>query len=197
MSLSAKDKVLSTAARLFYAQGYHQTGINQIIEESKVAKASFYYHFPSKESLAIAYLGHTREVLQAEMDMVLAADSGPGAKILALFERLYLWREDPGYNGCVFLKISNEFGAAHLPVQEQVVLSKNAFRAFFVTLIQELEGQTGLGLSGQALADVLVVLFDGASTEALAVGGTWPLDAACVAVKGLLGLNENSRGQNE
>lgn len=50
--LSPKKRILVAASELFYLQGYTSTGINQIIRESKTAKASFYDHFPSKENLA-------------------------------------------------------------------------------------------------------------------------------------------------
>ena len=51
-----KTKVLNTAAQLFYKQGYNATGINQIIDESSIAKASLYNHFKSKTELLYAYL---------------------------------------------------------------------------------------------------------------------------------------------
>lgn len=52
----ARDRIVETAARLFESQGYAATGINQIIGESKTAKASFYDYFPSKELLGKEYL---------------------------------------------------------------------------------------------------------------------------------------------
>lgn len=53
---SPAERIISTATRLFESQGYAATGINQIIAESKTAKASFYDHFPSKELLGKEYL---------------------------------------------------------------------------------------------------------------------------------------------
>ena len=49
-------QILETASRLFFRQGYTQTGINQLIDESGVAKRTFYRHFASKEALGMAYL---------------------------------------------------------------------------------------------------------------------------------------------
>jgi AcrR family transcriptional regulator len=46
--LSVRERILKTATHLFYIQGIKNTGINQIIAESMVAKASFYQYFPSK-----------------------------------------------------------------------------------------------------------------------------------------------------
>jgi AcrR family transcriptional regulator len=54
--IPVRDRILNTATRLFYRQGIKNTGINQIIAESKVAKASFYQHFPSKKQLILSCL---------------------------------------------------------------------------------------------------------------------------------------------
>ncbi len=51
MAEGVKERILKKATELFYVQGVHNTGINQIIDESCVAKASFYHHFPSKDDL--------------------------------------------------------------------------------------------------------------------------------------------------
>ena len=53
---SVRERILSTATRLFYRQGIRSTGVNQIIRESQVAKASFYQYFPSKDRLILACL---------------------------------------------------------------------------------------------------------------------------------------------
>lgn len=42
----AKQHILETAARLFEQQGYHATGLNEIIRESNTPKGSLYYYFP-------------------------------------------------------------------------------------------------------------------------------------------------------
>jgi len=53
---SARHRVLTTASALFYAEGVHAVGIDRIIAEAGVAKATFYYHFPAKDELVRAYL---------------------------------------------------------------------------------------------------------------------------------------------
>ena len=53
MSKQTKDKILETATRLFYFQGFHGTGLNQILKESGAPKGSLYHYFPDgKEQLA-------------------------------------------------------------------------------------------------------------------------------------------------
>jgi TetR/AcrR family transcriptional repressor of lmrAB and yxaGH operons len=43
---SAKEQILQAAARLFEKQGYHATGLNEILRESGTPKGSLYYYFP-------------------------------------------------------------------------------------------------------------------------------------------------------
>ena len=49
----ARNRLLATATRLFYAEGIHAVGIDRIIAEAGVAKATFYNHFPSKDDLVL------------------------------------------------------------------------------------------------------------------------------------------------
>jgi TetR/AcrR family transcriptional repressor of lmrAB and yxaGH operons len=50
---TAREKILQTASELMEKQGYHGTGLNEIIQKSGAPKGSLYYYFPEgKEQLA-------------------------------------------------------------------------------------------------------------------------------------------------
>jgi AcrR family transcriptional regulator len=54
---SSRQRILDGAAKLFRANGYAATALNDIAAEAGMRAASLYYHFPSKEDLV-------REVLR-------------------------------------------------------------------------------------------------------------------------------------
>lgn len=75
---SSKEIILETAAQLFAKQGYHGTGLNQIIRESGAPKGSLYYYFPDgKEELAIACVHLIREILQEKLKYQMTRHAKP------------------------------------------------------------------------------------------------------------------------
>ena len=51
-----RERLVRTAAELFWNQGYAQTGVNQIIQEANATSGSFYHFFKSKQELAMAVI---------------------------------------------------------------------------------------------------------------------------------------------
>lgn len=90
-----KELIIKTASHLFQCQGYHGTGLNQIIEESGAPKGSLYYHFPNgKEEIALeAILLMKQQVLEDAQKDLDEKDSAVDAfqfhinNIAALFDK--------------------------------------------------------------------------------------------------------------
>lgn len=81
------ERIIATATRLFESQGYAATGINQIIAESKTAKASFYEHFASKELLGKEYLARYGAEHLALIRTLMERAPGP-AEFIASWARI-------------------------------------------------------------------------------------------------------------
>ena len=78
MKTNTKDIFIDTASSLFANQGYHATGISEILKESNAPKGSLYYYFPQgKEQLAQEALQKTAEKISTEILDVLAKASTP------------------------------------------------------------------------------------------------------------------------
>ncbi len=107
-SSDPKQRILETATRLFYQQGYHATGINQVIAEAEVARASLYLHYESKEALLAAFLNYRHEYWFSKLRAATDAVNTPRKKIMAAFDFLYNMNEQENFRGCAFLNILSE-----------------------------------------------------------------------------------------
>jgi AcrR family transcriptional regulator len=100
--VSAKHRILNTALQLFHQQGYHSTGINQIIDESNVAKASLYEIFHSKEELCIECLHKRHDIWFGKLrDQVTKARTSK-SKTIAAFDFLFQMNIEEDFRGCSF-----------------------------------------------------------------------------------------------
>src|SRR6476646_5610910 len=52
----SREKILKCAHDLFYCVGYHATSVDDILRDCGVAKSNFYYHFRTKDDLALEVL---------------------------------------------------------------------------------------------------------------------------------------------
>ena len=169
---------MDTASRLFYHQGYNATGINQIIQEAEVAKASLYEHFRSKEDLLIAYLEFMFEQTIGRFRQVASAKADAKEKISAIFEFLSLNTNSKGFHGCQFLNIAGEIPAENLRVYDIIRKQKNGLRSLFAEiLISDSMGEEELQ-SAESIADGIYLLFDGAIMSCKLYGDSWPVVAA-------------------
>ncbi|SIR35501.1 transcriptional regulator, TetR family [Rhizobium sp. RU35A] len=99
MTIPIQDQILSTAGTLFYRDGIRAVGIDRIIEEARVAKATLYRHFPSKDHLVAAYLSQRHERVIASLEDVLRTVERPRDQIDTIFQRLFEKAESPDFLG--------------------------------------------------------------------------------------------------
>ncbi|WP_425961215.1 TetR/AcrR family transcriptional regulator [Rhizobium nepotum] len=104
------DQIITAAGALFYNEGIRAVGIDRIIEEAKVAKATLYRHFPSKDHLVAAYLQDRHDRVIRSLRDVLAATIDPRDQIQVIFERLYEKADSPEFRGCAFALAVAEHG---------------------------------------------------------------------------------------
>jgi AcrR family transcriptional regulator len=153
---AARERILETAFRLFYAKGIRAVGVDLIIAESGVAKATFYKHFPAKDDLVVAYLDKVDGVWSGQLrDAAAAAGPGPADQLVGLFDALGSACRREGYRGCAFINAAAE-SQPGTPVHERTVAHKAAVLAW----VRGLAEQAG-ARDPEALARSLTLLLDG------------------------------------
>ncbi|MEK4661127.1 TetR/AcrR family transcriptional regulator [Priestia sp. FSL H7-0729] len=97
---NARESIVSTAARLFFSQGYHATGLNQIIKESSTPKGSLYHYFPhGKEELAHECIQKANEHILQTFERTFAAHDNTGDAIQQFIYDLAHETEAAGFTG--------------------------------------------------------------------------------------------------
>jgi AcrR family transcriptional regulator len=165
---SVAERILATADELFYREGVRAVGIQRVIDEAGIAKASLYAHYASKDDLVAACMDRrgqaTRTALTAALD---AAPDNPRAKLLALFDFQRQAVIDPGFHGCPVQKTHAELMLAESDHPAKKVTA--AHRQWMLELFARLVKEARL-TSPEYVAGALVVLFDGAIATTMVDG---------------------------
>jgi AcrR family transcriptional regulator len=154
---SARQRILNTAADLFFREGYRAVGIDTIIERSGVAKMTLYRHFPSKNELINAYLQKTNEEFWTWVEQAIGEHpDAPREQLVAIFETLASMMADPAYCGCAFQHAAIEFPHLEHPAHQAAIQQRQGVR----DRLRDLAEQAG-ARQPELLADQLLLLMDG------------------------------------
>lgn len=173
----ARQRILETADRLFYAEGVRAVGIDRIIAEAGVAKMSLYKHFPSKDDLILAVLKYREEAFQASFGAAMERHGKRTKdKLRAFFAALKDWFGSPGFRGCAFQNAAIELADPTHAGTQFVKDHKRRFQAFLAGLVGEAVGE-----GAATVAPAVGLLVEGAIVTAVIQGAAAPADVACEA----------------
>ncbi len=167
--------MLDTAARLFYARGVHEVGMDELVGATGLAKASVYRLYATKDDLVGAYLRRLAADILTSIDTTTERAAGPAAALHAVLDAVRADLARPGFRGCAFHNASTEFA-------DPDHAARAAARDYRRALHQRLHAlATGLpGVSSPraaALAGQLATLIDGAYTNTVHLGLDGPAAA--------------------
>jgi AcrR family transcriptional regulator len=154
---TSRQRLLETAARLFYTRGINSTGIDVVIAEAGVAKGSMYHHFASKQALVIAYLQAQKIGWQSRVEGVDQPTSSTAERIEAMFAVLADAVDQGTVHGCPVTNAAIE-RPDDSEIRELIVAYRHAVGDHISVLLGE--------HSSPNLVSMLMVLYDGATTAA-------------------------------
>ena len=157
-----RQLLIDTAYRLFNEHGYHATGIDRILAESGVAKATLYKHFDSKDALILAVLKQRHDELyestQAGLDAAVEKQDQP---VLAIFDQLKRWFQQDDFFGCNFIKACAEYADEASEIHRYAAWHKQSMRDLLQAYLQQSDKRLQ-----RWQTDALALLIDGAIVSA-------------------------------
>ncbi len=185
--LGVKERILQTASKLFYFQGFNQTGINQIIAEAGVAKASMYQHFRSKEDIAVAYLIERHAMWMRQLSNFVSVEKDPKDKIISCFDYLIERVTEVNFRGCGWQNIITDLPEDHYKIRNQVLLHKNDVRAWIKATLKEVKEYSNE--EADTLGDEIVILLEGAIIQSQIQKDIWPIHSGKSVCKKIINKN--------
>lgn len=157
-----KQRLVETALNLFYQQGIHSIGINEVLKSSGVAKRTLYTHFESKDALVLAALELRHARFLSWLNNLLVGANNSQELIDALFDGLSLWFKSQtpelgDFRGCFFINASAEFSDPHSDISRYCATHKREVRN---TIAQSLQADD------VQLLDAICMMKEGAITTA-------------------------------
>ena len=184
---SARERLIATAADLFYRYGCHATGIDTVIAQAGVAKMTLYKHFPSKEDLVAATVLYLDELYSSRYEAALTGDDVPETRLLRLFDTVAEWTQSGDFFGCPFVNMCAEYPVHSNPVHAAAAQNKRRM----LRAIEGIAEETG-ALSPTDLARQLQILLEGGVALAQVTGSAQFVADARAAAKTLLAAAKTS-----
>ena len=158
--MGAAQRVLAAASRLFYANGVRAVGIEWIVAESGVAKASLYRHFQSKDELVAAFLEREDREFWQQWDGVVAAAANAKSELMVLLDWIGMRVSSDGYRGCPQINVAAEFADPEHPARK----IRRRHKVAMLERLRDIVGRIGVTRPDDT-SDQLALLIDGAFTS--------------------------------
>jgi AcrR family transcriptional regulator len=176
-NIAPRERILETAADLFFHQGFRATGINEVIAKSGVAKATFYNHFPTKDDLCLAYLRDRNTSEFEAINAFVHNNNSPSERFLAVMKSVQPWLEANRLRGCAFLNMVAEVPDPCNLLRREGLQHYESLRKLLRDLSEDLinsDAQRYEGLDAQVLADDYMVTLGGAIAMTEIYHDIWP-----------------------
>ena len=186
-SQASRDGLLEQGLLSFIAQGFHGTGIKEIVGEVGVPKGSFYNYFESKDDFGAQVIELYAGRFHAQLDEVIQADGDPLEKLRAHFASEVERLERDG-SGCLLGNLGAEIGATNARLRAALARGMAGSRHRFARIISEAQrrGRIRTDVTAEHLAGILLATWQGALIRMQTEASIEPLEECCELLLGPL-----------
>ncbi len=178
--MATRERLIETATRLFASQGYHATGMAEVLEQAKVHRGSLYHAFPSKQDLLVAVLqAHRDNIGERLLKPALSGIDDPVERILALLARYRTFLEETHcFFGCPIGSLALELREPDEEVRALLAANFDAWIRVVELCLIEARDRLAPDLDRRALAIFALTTMEGGVMLARTYRRIEPFDAA-------------------
>jgi TetR/AcrR family transcriptional repressor of lmrAB and yxaGH operons len=161
MPRASRDRLLDSAVDLLQRQGYHGTGLNELLERSEAPRGSLYHYFPGgKEQIGAEAIGRAGDQVAAAIAHLLRAQPSVAEGVEALAGLLAAGLEASDFErGCPVATTALEVTPRSEPIRAAVQAS---FESWLAPLRERLEAAGFDRLEAARRADLALATLEGA-----------------------------------
>lgn len=164
LSGKTREQLLEQGVASFLYNGFHGTGIKDVLDKVKVPKGSFYNYFESKEAFAVAAIRHYADCFADRMRQAVAAAPDPYTGLRCFFEGLMADFAAAGYvGGCLIANLGGEL-EGNEACRETLAEAFRDWRDGVAEILRQSQqlGRVRADLDANDLADLLTEAWEGA-----------------------------------
>jgi AcrR family transcriptional regulator len=172
---TTRQRLIESAVRRFYRDGFRSVGIDQILSDVGISKTAFYKHFESKEDLMLAALEDQNRWLQETFRALIQERGGatPLGQLHVLLDVVEFVVQSDDFQGCIFVNVAMEFPLPHEPAHVAAAQNKQAIE----DIVHSIAVEAG-ALEPRSLAKELCLIMEGAYVTRHVTGNRETVDIA-------------------
>ena len=163
------------------AQGYHGTGVKELVDAVGIPKGSFYQYFESKEHFCALAVDHYIDPYISSLKIHVEQQTGNalGAIQSYFMEQASKAASDNYQGGCLLGNLLGEVGEGQETCHQALKSAVNRYCEQIQIAFQQaqIEGTVSQRIEAKEMANILFCAWQGALLRAKVERSTWPLDA--------------------
>lgn len=177
---STRRQLIEVGARLFHQQGYHNTGLQQILKQAALTKGSFYFHFKDKESFALAIIEQQICMFKENLNQHLGNEKFNAEQKITAFHQFFLeiFTRNQFKGGCPIGNFSQEMADVSGLFADKIKHAFNGMTRCFKLVIDQgqQQGHFKAELNSLDTANFVVNSWEGAVLRMKASQNAEPLE---------------------
>ncbi len=138
---STRARLVASARTLFTSGSYVSVGVQELCKDADVRRGSFYYHFESKQDLALAALEDEWDRLRSEVVEPAFGDTDdPAASFDRFQDLLHAYHRERAaaigrFGGCLIVSLSQEMATIDETIRARAVAHLTKMKEHFASAL--------------------------------------------------------------